>query len=91
MPSAGGTASLVVDSVHDGLWAVTDVGIYFIDPSRRVCRIEDGGKIVCVGTIDREGPDAGGVGVSRNGKEIVFVQPEPARSDLRMAEGRLFR
>jgi Tol biopolymer transport system component len=92
MPSGGGTASLVLDGVHDGRWAVTAAGIYFTDPSRRICRLEEGGKTVCVGTIDREGPDnTGEITVSRDGTNIVYVQPEPVRSDLRMAEGRLFR
>jgi hypothetical protein len=45
--------------------------------------------MVCAGTIDRVGPETA-IGLSRDGKEIVYSQPEPVRSDLRMAEGRLF-
>jgi Tol biopolymer transport system component len=91
MPTTGGEEALVHEGVREGRWTVTDTGIYFIDPSRRLCALESDGAVVCLGTIDREGPDARGLTVSRGGREIVYVQPEPARSDLRMTEGRLFR
>jgi WD40-like Beta Propeller Repeat len=90
MPSAGGKESLLLEGVRNGRWAVTAAGIYFTDPSQRVCRLEDSGKITPVGSIDRENANAYGFGVSRDGKEIVYVQPEPSHDDLRIAEGRLF-
>jgi Tol biopolymer transport system component len=90
MPSSGGKESLLLEGVHQGRWAVTKAGIYFSDSERRIWRREDTGKVVQVGSIDRERADANGLGVSRDGKEIVYVQPEPAHTDLRMAEGRLF-
>jgi Tol biopolymer transport system component len=90
MPSSGGKEGLVLEGVHQGLWAVTTAGIFFSDSSRRVWRREDTGKAVQVGTIDRARDGANGLGVSRDGKEMVYVQPEPAHADLRMAEGRLF-
>lgn len=90
MPSAGGKESLLLEGIHEGRWAVTKAGIFFSDSSRRVWRLEDTGKVVQVGTIERERADAYGLGVSRDGKEIVYVQPEPAHTDLRIAEGSLF-
>ena len=77
--------------MYNGRWAVTEAGLYFADSSRRLCRLEASGKLVCLGVIERDGPVTCGIGVSRDGQEVVYVQPEPAHSDLRMAEGRLFR
>jgi hypothetical protein len=59
-----------------------------MDPSGRICRLEKSGKAVCVGTIDRVGSIPGGIALSRKGTDIVYVQPEPVRSILMMAEAR---
>jgi Tol biopolymer transport system component len=90
MPSAGGKEIFLSDAVRDGRWSVAPSGIFFIDTLRRVCKLGAGRQSACIGTIAREGSDSSGLAVSRDGKDIVYVQPEPTRSDLRMAEGRLF-
>jgi len=91
MPAQGGEAGAVLDDVLEGRWAVTRAGVYFLDSLRQVCRLEESGGRVCLGKLTREGPETGGIGVSRDGSRIVFTQPEPVESELRMAEGRLFR
>jgi Tol biopolymer transport system component len=92
MPAGGGSPTPVLDGVRNGTWALTDAGIFFMDAAKRVCRLEDSGAAVCLGTISRQDEFGHrGLAVSRDGKELVFVQPEPAQSSLRMAEGRLLK
>jgi len=88
--ASGGKESLVSNGVRDGRWSVTRAGIFFIDALRRVCRLDADGRSACIGTVAREGTDSAGLTMSRDGKEMVYVQPEPSRSELRMAQGRLF-
>ena len=91
MPSVGGSPSLVHEGIREGRWAVAKAGIYFIDASRRVCLLQESTQVLCVGEIERDGPEPGGIGLSPDGADIVYAQPEPVRSDLRMAKGKLFQ
>ncbi|MEP7365759.1 MAG: DUF5050 domain-containing protein [Acidobacteriota bacterium] len=91
MPVQGGEARLVIDDAWDARWGVSEKGVYFVDAGRKICRIEESGRRVCVGKMERVGPESAGIGVSRDGRKIVFSQPEPVQSELRMAEGVFFR
>jgi len=89
MPVAGGKPVRVLEGAHHDLWSVTKAGVFYVDASQRICRLEASGTI-CVGAIERQNELSYlGFDASPDGKETVFIQPEPAVSSLRMLEGKL--
>lgn len=88
--ASGGKESLVSNGVRDGRWSVTAREFFSSTRFAGFAGLDAHGGSACIGMVAREGTDSAGLTMSRDGKEMVYVQPEPSRSELRMAQGRLF-
>ena len=91
MAVQGGEETKVLDIGGDGWpnWAITSEGIYFLKwfksshPTIQFLSFATG-KTHSVWTVERE--PGWGIGVSSNGKSIVFTQDDFAESNLMMVE-----
>ncbi len=78
--------------VRQSAWSLTDRGVAFLDPDQRLSILD-----LASGAVARFAP-AGhrrdprfGLTITRDGKRAIYVESEPANSELIMLEGRLFR
>ena len=92
VPVNGGEETFVVGDVYQGLWALLDKGLYFINTNstpRAVIQFFDfsTGRTVKVAEVERElqlvYPS---LGVSADGKSLLFVQADSFESDLMVVD-----
>ncbi|MBI3698382.1 MAG: hypothetical protein HY238_26530, partial [Acidobacteria bacterium] len=96
MPVTGGEEKLVLVSLSQSYWAVSDQGIYFLDftearspASPKPIRLFsfETGKTSQVGVIQKEVlRNEPGLSVSRDGRWLTWAQVDSSGSDLILAE-----
>lgn len=92
VPTAGGDETFIVGDVYQGLWALVDNGVYFINTNsipRAVIQFFNfsNGKTVKVADVERElqlvYPS---LAVSADGKSLLFVQADSFESDIMVVD-----
>jgi hypothetical protein len=92
VPVNGGEEAFIVGDVYQGLWALLDKGVYFIN-TNSIPRAEiqffnfSTGKIVKVADVEKElqlvYPS---LAVSADGKSLLFVQADSFESDIMVVD-----
>jgi serine/threonine protein kinase len=92
VPVGGGEETFVLDGVYQGFWALLDKGIYFVNPNatpRAIIQFFNfqTGATSKVAEVERElqlvYPS---VGVSPDGKSLLYVQADSFESDIMLVE-----
>jgi Tol biopolymer transport system component len=93
-PVAGGAASLVLEGVHHGWWAVTTAGIFFVDLREARHRFTPKpinfldfrtGRVTIAGKIDgRVDPARPDFCVTRDGRRILYALERSGNAEIRM-------
>ena len=73
-----------------GYWAVTTSGIYFLDASQPIWRIQfyepATGRISTVTTLDRHPPPYSGISVDRNEDQLLLTDEVDAGSHITLIQ-----
>jgi hypothetical protein len=92
IPATGGREEAIFPLVRQGGWRLTARGVAFLDPDNWLAILDlPSGRVEQLARAGHRGDANFGLAITRDGTRAIYVESEPANSELIMLEGRLFR